>query len=269
MRAAVATLAGLLTALAALPAHAQALRPLCAARPGIGTPPCILDKRHVQVEVGIFSTQTDVEDGVGVDTIAWGSTEVSYGIDGINQLSVIWAPVNVIRVTDDTTGEQRRYTGVGDVALRWRHSLRNPDGEGLSIALEALVNVPTGAPRISENELGFGLLIPVSLAITDSFALIAAPGFIWSENTGGDGQHFDYNGSFGLTKTLGAFNLAIEAGYTRDGQPGESRSAATVAGSVAWLPPGNPNAQIDLGASVAANGDAPDLQVYLGFVHRF
>lgn len=264
--------------LAAMPAAAGTLRPLCASRPGIGTPPCILDKQHAQVEVGLVTSQSDTEDGIALGTTAFGSTEISYGIDGNNQVSVFWAPLNLFRVTDPATGEQRETTGLSDVALRWRHSLRNPDGEGLSLAIEGLVNIPVGkqeittspgAQQIGSNKWGFGLLLPVSVAITDTLAFVAAPGFIWSENDAPSGQHFDYDGSFGLAKTLGTISLTVELGYSRDGEPESGKSSATVSGALAWSPSGNENLQLDVGVSVAANKDAPDLQVYLGVVKRF
>jgi hypothetical protein len=265
--------------LAAMPAVAQSppattaegatLRPLCGSRPGLGTPPCILDKGHVQVEIGLVTSQTDTEDNLRSGTIAYGSTEATYGIDGLNQVSLIWAPFNKISITDTVTGRRREYSGVGDVALRWRHSLRNPDGEGLSIAIEGLVNVPTGPKVVSQNEWGFGLLVPLSVAITDTLAFIAAPGFVWSENTNSNGQHFDYNGSFGLSKTWGSVTCNVEAGYARDGEPGSGRSSATLATSLAWSPPDSVNFQMDVGVSIGTNPDAPDLQGYVGLVQRF
>lgn len=271
MRAALA-LAGLAAAATALPALAQeqpTLRPLCASRPGLGTPPCVLDKGHVQFEIGVASIQSDAEAGFQVGTLALGSTEISYGLDGINQLSLVVAPFNIITVTNQTTGDRRRIMGVGDVALRWRHSLRNPDGEGVSIAIEGLLNFALGVPEVRSSGWGAGLLVPVSVAITDSLSFIAAPGFVWSENLNGRGQHFDYTGSFGLTRSLGDFALTVEGGYTRDGEPDSGKESATLAGSLAWSQPHDANLQFDAGFSLALNASAPDVQAYLGVVKRF
>jgi hypothetical protein len=256
---------------AALPAAAeeQSLRPLCASRPGLGTPPCVLDKGHFQVEIGIVSVQRDDTDAFGVDTVALSSTEFSYGLDGINQVSLVVAPFNIITITDQASGASRRIMGVGDVALRWRHSLRHPDGEGVSIAVEGLVNFAIGGPEIRSNGWGAGLLVPVSIPITGTLAFIAAPGFVWSENRNTAGQHFDYTGSFGLTQQLGDFAVTLEGGYTRDGEPDSGRESATVSASLAWSPPRNANLQFDAGVSVAANNPAPDLQAYVGVVKRF
>jgi hypothetical protein len=271
MRAAFA-LAGLAAAAAAAPALAQqqpTLRPLCASRPGLGTPPCVLDKGHVQFEIGVVSAQRDAEAGYRVETLALGSTEISYGLDGINQLSVVVAPYNIITTTNEATGTRRRIMGVGDVALRWRHSLRNPDGEGLSIAAEGLLNFALGVPGVRSSGWGAGVLFPLSWAITDTLAFITAPGFVWSENIARTGQHFDYTGSFGLAKTLGDFALTVEAGYTRDGEPDSGRESASVAGSLAWSPPRDANLQFDAGFSLALNPSAPDVQAYIGVVKRF
>lgn len=264
--------AGLLALMAALPAAAQeqqSLRPLCASRPGLGTPPCILDKGHFQVEVGLIAAQRDELETATGKTLALASTEVFYGIDGINQIALVVAPLNVLTLTDRATGRSESITGVGDMALRWRHSLRNPDGEGFSIAIEALVNFAFGAQRLRSYGWGAGLLVPFSFPITGKLSFIAAPGIIWSENLNSAGQHFDYTGSFGLSQELGDFDLTLEGGYTRNGEPDSGRESATFAVSLAWSPANNDNLQFDAGISVGATEPAPDLQAYIGVVRRF
>lgn len=259
--------------LVAAPAAAEEatteLRPLCASRPGLGTPPCVLDKGHLQVEIGIFSTQRDLEADVGTSIEALLSTEVFWGIDGVNQVSLVLAPFNTFTVTDQQSGDRDRATGVGDMALRWRHSLRNPDGSGFSVAVEALLNLAIGNNRVRTNGWGAGLLVPASLALNDKWSLIAAPGFVWSQNLTSPGQHFDYTGSFGVTRSAGAFNITLEGGYTRDGEPNSGEESATMAVSLAWQPPHNADFQLDAGFSWALNPAAPDLQAYFGFVQRF
>jgi hypothetical protein len=46
-----ALLVALLIYAIAAPAHAEGLRDFCPDRPGKGTPPCILDKGHIQAEM--------------------------------------------------------------------------------------------------------------------------------------------------------------------------------------------------------------------------
>jgi hypothetical protein len=257
---------------AAAPAAAQEqpkLRPLCASRPGLGTPPCILDKGNFQVEVGLVAAQRDETDGLTVNTVALGSTELFYGIDGINQVALVIAPFNIFTLNDRDSGRSERVMGLGDLALRWRHSLRNPDGEGFSIAIEGLINLAVGDRRLRSNGWGAGVLLPFSFPITDRLSFIAAPGIIWSANLNSDGQHVDYTGSFGLSQELGGFTVNLEGGYTRNGEPNSGRESATLATSLGWSPPRNPNLQVDTGVSFAINPTAPDLQAYIGVVKRF
>lgn len=262
-------LAGLLAAPAAAAEAEPALRPLCASRPGLGTPPCIIDKGHLQAEIGIIALQRDESAAFNIETLALGSAELSYGIDGINQISLVVAPYNIITFTDQASDRSRRIMGLGDIALRWRHSLRNPDGEGLSIAIEGLINFAIGGPDIRSTGWGAGLLLPVSVPITKSLSFVTAPGFVVSENNLRPGVHLDYSGSFGLAQTLGDFTLTVEGGYTLNGDPDSGRESATVSASLAWSPPRNANLQFDAGIAVAANAPAPDIQAYIGVVRRF
>jgi hypothetical protein len=262
-------LTGLLAALPAAAQQSPALRPLCASRPGLGTPPCIIDKGHLQAEVGIVAVQYDDSDALSTDIVALGTTELTYGIDGFNQISVIIAPFNIITITEQVTDRSRRIMGLGDISLRWRHSLRHPDGEGVSIAFEAFANVAIGGPDIRSNAWGAGLLVPLSVPITGSLSFITAPGFVVSENSARPGVHVDYTGSLGLAQALGAFTLTAEWGYTRNGDPDNRQESTTASAALAWSPPRNANLQFDVGVALATNAPAPDIQAYIGVVKRF
>ncbi len=70
MRLRLATLA----LLAALPARADDLSPICPDRPGKGTSPCTLAQGHVQVELGLYDISTQRRSGVTTDTTVAGGS---------------------------------------------------------------------------------------------------------------------------------------------------------------------------------------------------
>jgi hypothetical protein len=159
--------------------------------------------------------------------------------------------------------------GLGDISLRWRHSLRHPDGEGISIAFEAFANMAIGGPDIRSNGWGAGLLLPLSVPITSSLSFITAPGFVVSENSLRPGVHVDYAGSLGLAQAMGSFTLTVEWGYALNGDPDNRQVATTASAALAWSPPRNANLQFDAGVAVATNAPAPDIQAYIDVVRRF
>src|SRR5438552_7676042 len=58
----------------------DASRDLCPDRPGKGTPPCILDVGHWQLEVGAVDFQHGQAAGVTTDAWSWGGLEARLGL---------------------------------------------------------------------------------------------------------------------------------------------------------------------------------------------
>lgn len=96
-----AALFGLASMLAAAPAMAEhydyGLRDFCADRPGKGTPTCILDQGHWQVELGLFDGGWQKTDDFKVESLAYGDTFIRYGVDGQNEIQSASPPTAVKR----------------------------------------------------------------------------------------------------------------------------------------------------------------------------
>src|SRR3954465_2070161 len=74
-------LAAGLVLLAALPANAADLGPICPDRPGKGTSPCTLARGHAQVELGLFDESTQRRSGVTIDAGNAGALLGKFGIN--------------------------------------------------------------------------------------------------------------------------------------------------------------------------------------------
>jgi hypothetical protein len=122
-----AALCGLASILAAAPAVAQdagrdpALRDFCADRPGKGTPTCILDQGHWQVELGLFDGGWQKTDDFKVESLAYGDAFVRYGLDGLNEIQFGVTPYSREKVTDRATGDSEIADGIGDISIGLRH----------------------------------------------------------------------------------------------------------------------------------------------------
>ena len=111
------------------------LRDFCADRPGKGTPTCILDVGRWQVELGLFDGARQTGDGFKVESQAYGDTFLRYGLTPTTEIQFGLTPYSREEVTDRTTGISETADGIGDLSIGFRHSLANPDGSGVSIAL--------------------------------------------------------------------------------------------------------------------------------------
>ena len=84
----------------------------------------------------------------------------------------------------------------------------------------------------------------------------------------GNGRHFAYSAVVGLDMKLAdRIGATAELSIARDEDPSGHATTALAGLSAAWTP--NDNLQLDLGANVGLNRDAPDVEVYFGVARRF
>jgi hypothetical protein len=135
-----------------------------------------------------------------------------------------------VRSRDAVTGETARLSGVGDVAFVLRQNLANPDGSGVSVAVQGFVVAPTGRDGIGADGWEGGVIVPVSVDLGGGWALALAPEVDYVGDEDGDGHHYVYAGVIGISRALGDFLArggAVRRHRRRPGgrnQPGVGRA---------------------------------------------
>lgn len=259
---------------AAMPAAAQTvpdadLRDFCADRPGKGTPTCILDVGHWQVELGLFDGARQSGDGFKVESQAYGDTFLRYGLTSTTEIQFGLTPWSREEVTDRTTGISETADGIGDLSVGFRHSLANPDGSGVSVALAGFVTAPTGSKAIRADGFEGGVVLPISLPLNDEWGLSLSPEIDIVADSDGDGRHAAYSMVAGVGRGFGQWALGAEVWISRDDDPIEATTQSTFDLTAVWTPPSMPNAQIDFGLNFGLNDDSPDVEFGVGVARRF
>ncbi len=126
------------------------LRPLCPTRPGLATPPCIVDSGHVLAELGLADWTLDRQGGMRTDTLVAGDLLLRYGIEGRDEVQIGLTSFGTVR-TRDASGISH-MSGVGDLTLALKHSLGHPDGSGFSVAIQPFLTLPTGGSAIGASD---------------------------------------------------------------------------------------------------------------------
>jgi hypothetical protein len=261
-------LAGAAAALLSLasPAAAQEPRDLCPERPGLGTPPCILDQGRVLIETGLADWTRDTSGGARIDTVLLADTVVRFGVSDRLELQLGLTPVGLVRERNGP--EVRRQGRVGDATLAAKYGLLSPSGEGLSIAVDAVATLPTGRRPIGAGTWAGALLLPVSFDLAERVHLGLTPEIDAAADEDGHGRHLAYGSvaglSFDLTESLGA---SAEVQVLRDRDPGGHATAALAGLSMGWQPA--PDIQFDAGANLGLNRRTADVQLYVGIARRF
>ena len=249
------------------PAAAAELRELCPERPGLGTPPCIVDRGHLQFETGVADYQRDRT--VDTDTQTWRAGEgvLRYGVTDSLEVAAGWTAYTDIRTRDRASGEAQRARGVGDLRLGLKQSLANPDGKGVSVALLPFVTAPTATGGVGASGWTQGLIVPVSVDLPGDFSFELAPEIDRLPNTQQRGHHAAYTGVIGLARSFGAVELQAEFYASRDDDPGARTTQAIADLNLGWTM--GDNLALDAEVDAGLNADTPDLRIAIGLSRRF
>ena len=258
----------LIAGIAAAPAWADELRDFCADRPGLATPACVVDKGHLQLELGVGDWTHDKQPDSVTDTIGVGDIALRYGLTDTTEFRFDWTAFNHVRTKDRATGAIDRVQGVGDVTLGIKQNLLNPAGDKLSIAVLPFATIPTGKDGIGAGTWGAGVLIPVNYALSNSLTLEFTPEVDAAPDGDGSGRHLAYSGVIGLqAKLTQTISLSTELQAIRDHDPDQHTTEVLGAVALAYEP--GKNSQFDIQTNIGLNHNAPDVEVTFGVSERF
>lgn len=242
------------------------LRALCPTRPGLATPPCIVDSRHVMAELGIADWTLDRQGGDRTDTLVTGDLLLRYGFGGRDEVQLGLTSFGTVRMRD-ASGVSHR-SGAGDLTLALKHSLGHPDDNGFSAAVQSFVTLPTGGSAIGAGDWGGGLLIPMGVPLSGTVSLELTPEIDAAVNASGRGRHMALSAVEGLSVSLShRVSTAIEVEEVHDEDPAGAQDHALAGVSMAWQP--SSSWQFDLGTVAGLGLNNPDLEVYFGISRRF
>ncbi len=258
---------GLAALILASPAWADGeLRDLCPTRPGLATPPCIVDSGHVLAELGVLDWTLDKQADTRTDTIVSGDLLLRYGLDEHNEVQIGLMSFGTVR-TRDASGISRS-SGVGDLTLGFKHSIVHPDGKGFSAALQSFLTLPTGGHTIGAGDWGGGVMVPMGVSLTPGVSLELTPEIDAAVNASGKGRHFAAQAVEGLNFSLSpSVSTSVEVEEVHDEDPAGAQDHALAGLSVAWQPASN--WQLDLGTVAGLDLNSPGLEVYFGISRRF
>lgn len=251
-------------------ARAQdASRDFCADRPGKGSPPCVLDVGRFQAELGVADGAWSRGGGTATDDVAFGGLELRLGLAPMVEGQLSWTAHERIRDHDRASGAVSTVDGVGDVTLALRWSLKNPGGDGLSVALQPFVTAPVGSDGIGDGQWQGGLIAPLSVPLNADWSLSLSPEVDARPDADGAGRHAGYALAIGIGRSVGPVALGVELWADRDEEPSGHVSSASFDLTAAWTPASVKDLQLDVSAYLGLNHDTPDLELAVGIARRF
>lgn len=241
-------------------------RDYCPARPGLGSPACTIDAGRVSVETSLADWTLDRQPGDRTDTVLIGDTLVRIGLTDNIEAQIGWTPVGFVR--ERSGGAIDRATRAGDVSLGLKANLADPDGSGLSIAVQPFATLPTGRQPIGAGDWGAGVVVPLTYDVSKAVNVQFVPEVDAAVNTGGRGRHFAASATLGLGVQLSnKVTVEVEGQALRDNDPLGRTTQERAALSLAYKV--NDDLQLDIGGIAGLNRDAPDVELLAGVARRF
>lgn len=238
------------------------LRRLCADNPGFGLPPCIVDAGHVIFEFTALTATFANIDGIRAQEYAVGDVLLRVGLNETLETFVSWTPLTIYTIKSGASPQIDRATG--SIGFGFKQSLRNPDGEGLSIAVEPAMEIPTNGENVA-----WTLALAVSQSLGSDWTLGFTPKLALLPNEFDGGRHAGGSMAVSLSRAIADFDVGAEIYVAKDDEPTGAIRYATANFSVSWQPPKNANLSFDIGADFGLNATTADVEIYCGLSRRF
>jgi hypothetical protein len=239
---------------------------LCFERPTKSSAPCVLPKGRFQLESDVGNWTVSSYAGVRTDTIEYVNPTLKYGLGDYTDIEANIAPYVDVRTRDDMGVSHLR--GVGDLTLRLKHRLTNPN-RTVRYAIVGIVKIPTARLGIGNRQLEGGVTAPVVVKLQQGFALTFSPeADLVADNDHPGRRHLQMVMAAVLqkpvTSRLTAFGeLWTSQNYDPSGHIHQYSADVAVAYML------TPKVQIDLGGNFGLNHQTPNAQIIAGLGTRF
>lgn len=243
--------------------------PICTDRPTKGTAACTVPKGKVQIESDLFFWSRTDTGGARDDVLLYTNPTLKFGLTDSSDIQFNIAPLVEVRsrVAGETGNQTVSQTGIGDLTVRFKQRLTDPDA-AVQVALVPFVKVPTAERGIGNGELEGGLVtsvqVPVgaaTLTLVPQFALLA-------DRLEPKDRHVEFQGIVNLAYPIASrTTMAVELWTSQNWDPAGTVRQYSADTAISYLV--NDDFQIDLGGNFGLNRETPDLQLYAGLAARF
>ena len=246
------------------------LRPFSTDRPGKTHSSLTVDAGHFQLESDFWNYTWDRFTRTRTTARAYSVANpfLKVGVTNWAEVEIQIPSYNSLAIRSRDGQGSLRARGFGDLLIGGKINLFGNDGGDRALALYPLIKLPTAARGLGNNMVEYSLNIPYTVALPAKFSLTVEPAIGLFRNLNKQGYHADYQFLVNLNRpvigeTVTAA-LEIAAEYTTDHN---IRPRYTIDPSLQWLV--TPALQLDIGAYIGLNKDAPDYNPYVGISFRY
>ena len=246
------------------------LRSFCTDRPTKSTGPCTVDAGHLQIESDVYNVTVDTSGGATTTTWLVTNPTVKLGLTNTVDAEINIVPWETVTIRDRATGEVSRASGVGDLYARLKWNLLGDNSGNVAFALSPYVKAPTADSSIGNGAVEAGLIAPVNFNLPMNFSLVVDPEVDLLKNANDGSRHINTSGLLSLSRPISkTVTLSAEIWTDINFDPAGRTTQVSADFGAAWIPPTQPNLQLDGGVNLGLNSRTPGVQAYVGISRRF
>ncbi len=252
------------------PTPGDQTRPLSTDRPGKTHSSLTVDAGHFQLESDFWNYTWDrfTRDRTTTRAYSVANPFLKLGVTNWAEIEVQIPTYNSLSVRSRDGMGNLRARGFGDLLIGGKINLFGNDGGDRALALYPLIKLPTAARGLGNNMVEYTLNVPYTIALPARFSITLEPAVGLLRNLNKQGYHADYQFLANLNRPIigetvtAAIEIAAE--FTTDHN---IRRRYTIDPSLQWLV--TPALQLDVGAYIGLNKNAPDYNPYVGISFRY
>lgn len=241
------------------PTPESALRGFSTDRPTKSNSPITVDAGRVQYETDFLTYTHSNVGGVSTRLFTAFDPVVKLGLTNRVDVELQFTGYNWL----NSPGNAR---GAGDVYLRAKVNLFGNEG-GAAMALIPYVKFPTASRSIGNGNYEGGVIAPISYPLPWDFTLLVMPEVDVLKNANDTGSHFNFTQLINISHPIGKKLTVYGELYSALGTDKRTPPVYTFDAAIAWAV--TDTLQLDVGANIGLNRNAPNLQVYTGIAQRF
>lgn len=238
--------------------------PICTDRPAKANAVCTVPAGRIQVETSAIGWSLTETDGARTEFLAIGASVVKLGLSERSDLQIGFTPHAEINTPG---GPQRRISGAGDVAVRYKHRLTGPDAP-IQVAAIPFVKLPTAAGGLGNGKVEGGVAVPISFALFGPATATLGPELDVLADADGNGRHLALVNLVNVSAPVAPrLTVAGELWTNLNFDPAGTVRQASFDGAITYAV--SDGLQLDLGANVGLTDETADFEAYVGVALRF
>ena len=231
--------------------------PITSNRPGIGDSEALVGRGVVQLELGVESDVTTVDDERDWTT-GWGQSTLRVGIVDPVEVFLSWGGWSVDRVAAD--GSTQIEVGGNDLLIGAKFAVFDESRHGLTFTVEPFTTVPIGGDDFSTGSYDGGLRLMWARSLGTNWDL--SGNVLFLSTTDDSGRYWDNVITTCISRDISPSTYVFAELATGLSEP----RAWTLDGGLAWVP--RPNVQWDVSSGVLVRGPGQSWFVSAGVTLR-